>query len=148
MDLGCIVGQQQRRTDPGHPGPAVLALHTPADHAAQLLTDELRPVADPQHRDAEVVDARIERRGAVDVDTLRAPRQHDGGRLALGDLRGRDPVRDDLGVDLQLAYPAGDQLRVLGAEVDDENGGPAGVGVSGRDGVDVGLLRLTQGGES
>ncbi len=44
----------------------------------------------------------------------------------------RDPVRDDLGVDLQLAHPAGDQLGVLGAEVDDEDGGPDGVGVSGR----------------
>ncbi len=66
---------------------------------------------------------RIERRRAVDVDALRAARQDDRRRLALGDLGGGDPVRDDLGVDLQLADPAGDQLGVLGAEVDDEDGG-------------------------
>ena len=32
-------------------------------------------------------------------------------------------MRDDLGVDLQLSDPSGDQLGVLGAEVDDEHGG-------------------------
>ena len=37
-------------------------------------------------------------------------------------LRRREPVRDDLGVDAGLAHAAGDQLGVLGAEVDDEDG--------------------------
>ena len=41
--------------------------------------------------------------------------------LALGDLSGGDAVRDDLGVHVQLADPAGDQLGVLGPEVDDEH---------------------------
>ena len=36
-------------------------------------------------------------------------------------LRDRHGVRHDLGVDLGLPHPAGDQLGVLGAEVDDEN---------------------------
>jgi hypothetical protein len=31
-------------------------------------------------------------------------------------------VRDDLGIHLALADPARDQLRILGPEVDDENG--------------------------
>ena len=34
----------------------------------------------------------------------------------------RDAVVHDLGEDVQLADPAGDQLGVLGAEVDDEHG--------------------------
>ena len=38
----------------------------------------------------------------------------------------RDAVRHDLGVHVELADPAGDQLGVLGAEVDDENGPPGG----------------------
>ena len=38
------------------------------------------------------------------------------------DLLGGDRVRHDLAVDARLAHPAGDQLRVLGAEVDDEHG--------------------------
>ena len=52
-------------------GPAVLAAHAPADGAAELLGDELGAVADAEDRDAEVVDRRVERRGAVDVDALR-----------------------------------------------------------------------------
>ena len=36
-------------------------------------------------------------------------------------------MADDLGVDLRLAHPAGDQLGVLGAEVDDEDGLERGV---------------------
>ena len=52
------------------------------------------------------------------------------------DLGGRDPVGNDLGVDLQLADPSSDQLGVLSAEVDDEDGGAVVMG------------RLTQDGES
>ena len=43
------------------------------------------------------------------------------GRLRR-ELGGGDRVGDDLGVDVGLADAAGDQLRVLGAEVDDEDG--------------------------
>ena len=43
-----------------------------------------------------------------------------GARSA--DLGGGDAVRDDLGVDVQLAHPPGDELRVLRTEVDDEHG--------------------------
>ena len=135
-----IVGQEQRRTGAGHAGAAVFALHAPPDDAAELLADQLGAVADAEHRHAEVVDRRIERRRSFDVDALRATGQDDRGRLAFGDLPGGDPVRDDLGVHLQLSHPPGDQLGVLGAEVDDENGGPVG--------VDVVMLRLTQGCES
>ena len=111
-----------------------------ADDTAELLADQLGAVADAEHGNAEFVDRRIERWCPVDVDALGASRQDDRRRLAVGDLVGGDPMRDDLGVHLQLAHPTGDQLGVLGAEVDDENGGPVG--------VDVVMLRLTQGCES
>ena len=123
VDVGGVVGQQQRRTGAAQLGPAVLAPHAPADDAAELLGDELGAVADAEDRDAEVVDAPgratgRRRRGR----SSGRPTGSSAGRLALGDLGGRDAVRDDLGVDLQLAHPAGDQLGVLGAEVDDEHG--------------------------
>ena len=45
-----------------------------------------------------------------------------GARAAtVRDLGGGDPMRDDLGVHLQLAHASGDQLGVLGTEVDDEH---------------------------
>ena len=132
----CIVWQQRRRAGSGHPRTPVLALHATTDDSAELLADQLRSVADPEHRHSQVVDRRIERRGAVDVHALGAAGQDDRGRFALGDLGGGDAMRDDFGVHLQLTHPPGDQLGVLGAEVDDENGGA------------VVMLRLTQGGES
>ena len=41
--------------------------------------------------------------------------------LAGQHLRHRHGVRDDLGVDARLADTSGDELGVLGAEVDDED---------------------------
>ena len=43
-------------------------------------------------------------------------------RVLRRDLGGRGRVRDDLAVDARFAHAARDQLRVLGAEVDDEDG--------------------------
>ena len=64
-------------------GPAVLAAHAPPDRAAELLGDQLGAVADAEDRHAEVVDGRVERRRALDVDALRAAGQHQRRRLAL-----------------------------------------------------------------
>ena len=116
--------QQRRRAVTGarQPGPAVLAAHAAADRAAELLGDELGAVADAEHRHAEVVDAGVERRRALDVHALRAARQDDRRRRTLLHLGGGDAVRNDLGVHLQLADAPGDQLGVLGAEVDDQHG--------------------------
>ena len=122
VHVGGVVGEQQRRAGAAQLGPAVLAAHAAPDGAAELLGDQLGAVADAEDRHAELVDRRIERRGAVDVDRLRAAGQDQRGGPAGGDLGGGDAVRDDLGVDRQLAHPTGDELGVLGAEVDDEDG--------------------------
>ena len=55
------------------------------------------------------------------VDRRRAARQDDRLRVLRQHLRDRHRVRDDLGVDPGLADPAGDELGVLRAEVDDED---------------------------
>jgi hypothetical protein len=80
------------------------------------------------------------------VDALGAAGQDQRGRLAGGDVGGRRAVRDDLGVHVQLAHAPGDQLGVLGAEVDHQHGvlvlGTAGGGIvrggMGRGARDVG----------
>ena len=64
---------------------------------------------------------RVGARGAVGVDRRRAAGQDDRLRLAGQDLRDRRRVRHDLGVDVRLAHPAGDQLGVLRPVVDDED---------------------------
>ena len=55
-----VVGKQQRRTGAGHAGAAVLALHAAADDSAELSADQLGSVTDPEHRNTEVIDARVE----------------------------------------------------------------------------------------
>ena len=57
------------------------------------------------------------------MHTLRATGQHDRRRLSRSDLFRADRVRNDLGIDTQLAHAASNELGVLGAEVDDEHGG-------------------------
>ena len=70
----------------------------------------------------EVEQRRIELRGALGVDAGRAAGEHHRQRVAGLDLLDRGGVRHDLGVDPRLAHPAGDQLRILRPEVDDQHG--------------------------
>ncbi len=56
------------------------------------------------------------------VDRRRPARQDDAGGTHLAELGDRDVVRDDLGVDVTLADPPRDQLRVLRPEVDHQDG--------------------------
>ena len=74
-------------------------------------------VADAQDGDAEVVDGGVERRRALDVHAGRAAAEDDRRRRPLGHLGGRDAVRHDLGVHVQLTHPTCDQLGVLRSEV-------------------------------
>ena len=111
-----VVGDRQR-------GAPVLALAAPGHLAAELLGDELGAVADAEDGDAQVVDLGVEPRGALDVHRLGAAREDQRRRPALAHLGGGDRVGHDLGVDVRLADPPGDELGVLGAEVDDQAGG-------------------------
>ena len=102
-------------------GAAVLTGAGARDGAAERLRHRLEAVADAEHRHAEVEHRRIELRCAVGVHAGRAAGQHDGLRILGLDLLDGRGVRDDLRVHPGLADPARDQLRVLRAEVDDED---------------------------
>ena len=96
------------------------ALHLAAEHVAH----ELHAVADaraPARPSCE--DPRVAARRAPLVDAVGAAGEHDAPRAARG--QGTSALRargQDLGVDLQLAQPARDELGVLRAEVEDEDG--------------------------
>ena len=126
MHGGGVVGEQQRRAGAGDFRAAVLAFHPATDGSTELLSDQLGAVTDTEDRDPEFVDRWIERRCTLDVHALGPTRQHDRRRLAFVELGGGDVVRDDFGVDLQFAHSAGDQLRVLRPEIDDDDGVPLG----------------------
>jgi hypothetical protein len=101
---------------------SVLALAGGGDLAAQGLRHQLVAVADAQHRYAELEQPGIDRRGAGFVDACGAAGQDDAGGALGPDLLQWRVVRDDLRVHVALADPAGDQLRVLRPEIDDQDG--------------------------
>src|SRR5206468_1275100 len=96
-----------------------LALGRAHDLAAQELGPELEPVADPEHGDPEAEDLAIDRGRVALVDGRGAARQDHAPRAP--HLRGAGRERDDLRVDAVLAHAPRDELRVLRAEVEDED---------------------------
>ena len=118
------VGKQLTfRVGHGEPGPTVFAAHTATDLATlELLRDQLHSVTDTQNGNAEVIDRRIKRRCTIDMHTLGATRQNDRRRLTPNDLLGSDSVGHYLAVYVELANTPRNELRVLGSEVNDEDG--------------------------
>ena len=103
-------------------GLAELGCARALDGAAEVARHELHAVTDAERRDPEREDLRVELRRAVRVDRCRAAGEDQRSGVARGDLRGRQPVPDELRVDARLAHTPRDQLAVLPAEVDDEDG--------------------------
>ncbi len=108
---------------------AVLGDVVARDAATQLMGDELVSVADSEHRDSRRQDPGVDAVGALCIHGSRTTGQHDARRAPPLDLAGGDVARNDLRVDVCLAYPPGDELRVLRTEIDDEH--PIEVAVAG-----------------
>jgi hypothetical protein len=64
----------------------------------------------------------VGKRRALGVDGGGAAGEDEGGRPPRGDLVRAQPMADELGEDPRLAHAARDELAVLAAQVDDENG--------------------------
>ena len=92
------------------------ALDAPAEHVAHVL----HPVADPEHGNVQLEDARVAGRRVLLVDARRTAGEDDPLRPL--EPLGVDRVRHDLAVAVVLAHPPRDQLRVLRAEVEDIDG--------------------------
>ena len=65
------------------------------------------------------------------MDRRGPAREDDAERIASAELVDGRVVREDLGEDAELADPAGDQLRVLRAEVEDDQRPVGRLGVAG-----------------
>ena len=83
------------------------------DPAAQVAREQLHAVADAQHRDAQLQQASVERRGAVGVHRRGAAGEDQAAGPAAGHLLDAHVVREKLGEHPQLPHPPRDQLRVL-----------------------------------
>ena len=102
--------------------PPVLAQARLVDPAAETCRHHLEPVTDPEHRHVGLQQFLVEGGCVVNVHTRRTSGEDDGQRLLREDLLSAPGVRDHLRVQMCLADAARDELGVLGAEVDDEDG--------------------------
>ncbi|MEA2265100.1 MAG: hypothetical protein QOE27_683 [Solirubrobacteraceae bacterium] len=106
-----------------HPqvGPSELADLGLLVPAAEVVDEELHPVADAEHRDPELEELPVEGRGSGRVDRRRPAGEDQAPGSPAGDLGGPDVVGQELGEHPALAHPAGDQLRVLPAVVEHDD---------------------------
>src|SRR5262245_60761478 len=86
------------------------------------MRDQLHPVADAEDRHPQLKEGGIDLRRPRLVDALRAAREDQADGPPAPDLRHRQVERLHLAVDPVLAHPASDELRVLAAAVEDEDG--------------------------
>ena len=100
---------------------AVLAVRGAIDGAAEELGHELQAVADAKDRNAEVEHGAVDERRAGLLDAEGASGKYDPARLEGADLLHGHRAGMDLAVDVQLANAAGDELRVLRTEIEDED---------------------------
>ena len=113
--------QQRIVRDQLHLGMAELACVGGFGRAAQLRGQGLHAVADAQDRQATVEHLLRRFGGAVLRGGLRTARQDDALGAELRDLLRVVVPRPDFAVDADLADAASDQLRVLRAEIEDED---------------------------
>jgi len=111
--------------------PAVFAGLRPPDLTAEGVAGQLHAVADAEHRNAESKNRRVAPWRARLVDARRPAGEDDALGVERTDAVGGHVVPDDLAIDMLLANPPSDELRVLRAEVEHEHplrllGGSAG----------------------
>ena len=100
---------------------AVLPMFRFFDFAAKMLRHELHAVADAQDRHAQMQHAVVSGWCVGVVDGTGATGEYDaGGRVAL-DFVERSRAREHDGEDILFADAARDELRVLGAKVEDDD---------------------------
>ena len=79
-------------------------------------------VADAQHGDAQFKDLFGAQGGVLGVDAVGAAGEDEADGLHSAELLQRGRVGLDLAIDTALAHPAGDELVVLAAEIQDNHG--------------------------
>ena len=100
---------------------AVLAPGAVLDFAAEMVAHELHAVADAEDRQAEIEEGGIRLWRVLSINAGGAAAEDDAPRLEGGDFFGRQIAAHDLRIDLTLAHPPRDDLRVLRTEIEDDD---------------------------
>ncbi len=119
-------GEERRLFQDLHIGPAELRRVTALHQAAELGRQGLLAVADSQHRDAGLEDGLGCARGILGRHAGRAARQDDGLRLEPREGRVGALEGVNFAINADLADAAGDELRDLAAEINDQDSGMGG----------------------
>src|SRR4051812_6845280 len=116
-------GEQRRRmVGDGHHRMAELAGTGPPHLSSPGQGHQLHAVADAEPRDVQIEHRRVARRRTRVVHAARPARQDDACGTLRAKCRQRRVEGDDFGVNRELAQTPGNELRVLRAEIQDENG--------------------------
>ncbi len=113
--------EQAGLADHIHAGIAEFAQVGTFDLATQLLGHGLHAVADAEQRYVQIKYRLRCTRAVSCVDRLRATGQDDAARCKGVDVLGTHVPGVDLAVNTDLTHPAGDELGVLGAEVQNQD---------------------------
>ena len=114
-------GQKLPRGRNAQAGASILRCSGMSHLTAESLGHGLESIADAQHRHTSVKQRRVDARGALCVDRGRTTRKNNGGGFLSEHVAHWHVMRDDLGVNIRLTHPAGNELGVLRAEVDHQN---------------------------
>ena len=116
------VDEERRRIRDRDRGVAELALRRRRHFPAERMRHQLHPVADAEHRLAEIEQRRVARRRAGVRDALGPARQDDARRVPCANRFRRRARRPDLRIHRQLAQAPGDELGVLRPEIEHDDG--------------------------
>ena len=100
---------------------AVLALCRALHRAAEGVGGNLHPIADAQHRNAQLVNPGIDARRVLVEHGRRAAGENHAHRLLRAQLVERSRIGNHLAEDLRLAHAAGDKLGILRAKVHNDD---------------------------
>ena len=120
--LGGQCLKQRRVVAEAHLGVAVFALYARAHFAAEFVGNELQAVADAEHGHAERKHALVGRRRIGVVNRAWTAGKNDADRVIVLDFRQGGGTGQNGGENILLADAARNQLGILRAEIEDDDG--------------------------
>ena len=102
-------------------GKAILAVRRRLHFSAEQVREQLLAIAQTENRNAEIENFRINRGRVLIINRIWPAGKHDAARVQAVHFRKRRERGFDFGINAQLAQTPRDELRVLRAEVENEN---------------------------
>ena len=119
--LPCPKSLEQAAALDSEVGPAVFAPAGAGDISTGEMSQQLHSVAEAQHRRAQLEQLGVGGGNTLAIDRIGSAREDDSLGLPLANPVHRAGRGMDLTVHVSLPHPSGNELSVLGAEIDDQD---------------------------